>query len=100
MKVFTLEEARALLPILKDIISEANDELEGVFARLQTTNQAFQKAEKELASVGARSAGDEGLSTLRKRRANFQKAIDDVSRVQNEYLERLNYWVQKVTEKG
>ncbi|MGH9550818.1 MAG: DUF2203 domain-containing protein [Terriglobales bacterium] len=100
VKTFTLEEARALVPKLRQLISDGNVELEKLALKLEENNARFETAELNLAQ--ARSAGDneEEIKELRELRLHFQDAIELLSRTQQEYLERLNHWVDLINGTG
>lgn len=99
-KTFTIEEAKQLLPEVRQMLVDANVELEQISKRLQVVLEAFQAAESDLATVktGKDDAGD--LTRLRECRAAFQEQTQKLSAVQNEYADCLHTWFHKITDLG
>jgi len=95
-KTFNLDEARALIPTLREKLSSANDELLELSEHLQTANARYEQAEARL------EKGDvaEDVEELRAARAEFQSAIEQLSKAQNTYLSRLNHWIDEITSTG
>lgn len=99
-KTFTIDEARALLPRLIDMLGQANDELDQFADRLEIANQQFLEVESELANIKTSSAEISDLTKLRKCRARFQQRSQQLSEIQQEYLSCMNAWVDKITDLG
>ena len=100
-RYFNIDEARELLPELQKIIGRANDELDKKTSRLQELNSRYLKAERELDECNApEDENDSSISRFRKQRANFEAAIDELSREQQEYIRCLEAWVDKITARG
>lgn len=100
-KTFTLEEARALLPELRKLILDANEELEVLSRKLEKTNTRYELAERKLDGAKTTSSSTEKeLEELRELRLEFQTSIETLSQAQQEYLEKLNEWVDKITATG
>jgi len=99
-KTFTIEEAKELLPEVRQMLVDANVELEQIEKRLKTVSEDFQDAEKELATVktGKEDVGD--LTRLRECRATFQERTQKLSAVQHEYEDCLHKWFHKITDLG
>lgn len=98
---FTLEEARQLIPELQAMISKANAELDKKTSRLQDLNSRYMKAERELDECHApEDENDSNIARFRKQRANFEQAINELSREQNEFIRCLEAWVDKITAHG
>lgn len=98
-KIFTLDEARQLLPVLKKLIEDANIDLSSFHEQLRTVNNAYQEAEETLDSA-PKPISKERIADLRLRRQEFQESIDALNSVQQQYIERLNYWVDKIIAHG
>jgi len=99
-KLFTLEEARQLLPALREMVESANGELAGLLETVRLANERYEEAEKRLGEVKAPDNQVADLTELRESRTQFQDAIESLSRAQNEYVKTLNFWVEKITERG
>jgi hypothetical protein len=99
-KLFTLDEARQLLPALREMVESANSELAGLLETVRVANARYETAETRLGEVKAPDNQVTDLSELRESRTQFQDAIEALSRAQNEYVKTLNFWVEKITERG
>lgn len=99
-KFFTLEEARALLPELRELLRQANLDLEESAERIQELSCKYSDAEKRLDACQAPSPESTEFEELRRLRSEFQNAIEDLSREQSEFLRRLENWVDKIGEHG
>jgi hypothetical protein len=98
-KTFTLQEAKELLPKVKQMLLEANDELKQIETRLLAANEEFQDAEKALATSDTKNEkGD--MTKLRECRATFQDRTQKLSAVQHEFEDCLLKWVHKITDFG
>ncbi len=95
-KVFTVKEAQELIPTLSQLLSDANDDLTGRLEFVRAANEQYEAAE------GALEGRDvaEDLEKLRAARAEFQIAIEKLSKAQNAYLSRLNYWLDEINSTG
>jgi len=99
-KTFTIEQARELLPAVKQMLIKANDELKAIEERLRAVNEEFQDSERELATVKATKDDAAELQRLRECRARFQERTQKLSAVQHEYEDCLYKWVHKITDLG
>lgn len=100
-RFFTLEEARALLPVLAELFRVANHELDERSARVQELNQKYLKAEQALDECQLPEEEDESsLKKFRQQRARFEMSISDLSREQSEFLRCMENWVDKITSHG
>lgn len=99
-KTFTIEEARELLPEVKQMIADANLELGNIAERLNAANDDFQECERELATVKTGGGDEKALSSLRDCRARFQESTHKLSKAQEEYEECLYKWINKITDRG
>jgi hypothetical protein len=107
-KYFTLEEARALLPELRSILTQANEELDLHAEKIQELNRNYEMAEKELdacqlpskSSDAPNQDSDSSIERFRKLRADFESCIEELSREQSEFLRRLEFWVDKIDKHG
>ena len=100
-RFFTIDEARALLPELKQLIDRANKDLDQRTARLQVLNQTYMKAEMALDECQMpEDEDDSSLKKFRQQRAQFELAISELSKEQAEFVRSLENWVDKVTNHG
>jgi hypothetical protein len=123
-KFFTLEEARAALPVIKEFLLVANNELEILAEDLIEANARFDRLEKRLTAANIIavatadrnqsewSNADETFESEVKRSGSlhhcpheedeerFQDAAKSLADLQNNYLIRLNYWLDKINEQG
>ena len=100
-RYFTVEEAREILPELRKLLSQANKDLEARSSRLQDLNQRYLKAELELdESQTPDDESENSLLKFRELRSNFEKAINELSREQSEYIKVLELWVDKISSHG
>lgn len=117
-KYFTLEEAREALPAIRDFIVAANAELEILAEDLIEANDKFDRLERRLTAanimdVVASDSGHADGSRKSSSRANvldhvpheedelkYEKTAHELADMQNNYIVRLNYWVDKITEQG
>ncbi len=100
-RYFTIDEAREMLPILRELLNSAHQELEERSQRLQEFNTRYLQAEQALDDCQA--PDDEEISSLakfREERSRFELAINDLSREQSEFIRCLEGWVDKITAHG
>jgi hypothetical protein len=95
-KTFNIDEARALLPRLRELLEAANADLLTQLELVRVANQKYEQSEQQLADHDV----SERLEELRNVRANFQSSIEELSNAQSTYLSRLNYWVDEITATG
>jgi hypothetical protein len=95
-KVFSLKEARELIPTLRKMLSDANEELADKLVLVQAANECYEQAEEAVDS----SEKTAEIGQLRAARASFQESIEQLSVAQNSYISRLNYWVDRITDTG
>jgi hypothetical protein len=117
-KYFTLEEARKALPGIRDFIVAANAELEILAEDLIEANEKFDRLERRLTTANIMDVikSDGGYADSSKKgssRANvldhvpheedeqkYERTAHELADMQNNYIVRLNYWVDKITEHG
>lgn len=95
-KVFSLEEARRLLPTLKEMLQQANDELADKQLVLQSANEAFMRCEQLVDDADR----DGNVDELREARSRFQTAIAELSEAQAAYLARFHHWIGEISDTG
>lgn len=95
-KVFNIEEARQLIPVLRELLHDANVDLTECLEIVRAANQHYESAESTLGDVDVA----EDLAELRSVRTGFQNAIEQLSNAQNAYLSRLNYWLDQINSTG
>lgn len=100
-RFFSLDEARALIPLLRELIEDANNELDQRSVRLQDLNARYLKAESELDECQTPDDENEiSLANFRQQRANFELAINQLSKEQSEFIRSLESWVDKISGHG
>lgn len=99
-KTFTIQEAKELLPSVKQLLLDANAELKCIEDRLNVVKEEFQDAEVELATVKTGKDDASELTRLRECRATFQERTQKLSHAQHEYEDCLYKWIYKITELG
>jgi len=99
-KVFTLEQARALIPALRELLEAANDELESFHLRLEEVNDQVRVAEARLDAADLCMSEDPGADGLQMASGQYERAIAELSAAQKDFLDRLNYWVDRISENG
>jgi hypothetical protein len=82
VKTFTLSEAQALVPELRQSIERANVELEKIAGAIEVASRRYETVEKVLAS------------------SNTDSTVEALSQLQNRYLDRFNFWVDRITATG
>jgi hypothetical protein len=95
-KTFTIDEARELLPTLRNMLQEANADLAERLEVVSAANKHFEQAESNL----EKSDVAEGLDELRSARAEFQNSIEELSKAQTAYLSSLNQWLDQISSTG
>lgn len=95
-KTFNIDEARALLPELRHMLQSANDELLELSHVVADANAKYEQCERKLED----SDVAEHLPELRAARAEFQCAIEVLSKAQHAYVSRLNHWIDAITGTG
>ncbi len=98
--VFSLEDALAILPQLKAMLSLANLELSERASILESAADEYENAENELASGKASSKNTEEIVQLRNNRRQFQTSIEKLSNAQRDYEDCLNTWIERITDTG
>lgn len=107
-KYFSLEEARALIPELRTILAQANEELDRHADVIHALNLRYEAAEKELdscqlpskAEAGEAAQSEKSMERFRKLRTDFESVIEELTREQSEFLRRLEFWVDKIHSRG
>lgn len=100
IQYFTLETARQLLPELRRLLSNANDELDELSVKLEGAHEAFRDAESELMKVKAPQDDRCDLSSLRQSRKAFEEAVSTLSNIQGMYVDCLHNWLERIGETG
>jgi hypothetical protein len=99
-KTFTVEDAKRLLPQVRQMILDANAELEQIIERLKVVDDEFQEAENEVGKIKTTTKDPGDLTRLRECRAQFQESGQRLSAVKHEYEECLMKWIEKITDLG
>ncbi len=107
-KTFTLAQANALIPELKTMLAEANQEitknaeiLANAYAVHESCEQAMSKV-KPIKVTGSSSSEDkdDNLAELRNCRLNFQSSIESLSQAKQNYIQTLNFWLDEISQTG
>ncbi len=96
-KTFTIDEARAMLPKLRKILKEADQQLESFVDKLEAANIEHQRIEINLSNLRLSS---EETGDLRACRAEFEESIRLLSELQGEYVRCMTMWVDEITDMG
>jgi len=99
-RFFSLAEAQNMLPELRAMLILAKDELAGLRTKVQEASSNYERCEMALGSIGADDNKADELRQLRTCRRNFQDAIEELSNAQHDYVECLNAWIERISEKG
>lgn len=97
---FSLKQARALLPRLKEQLSKANDELDQISIKIASASQECEHAEEELMNVKTGTGDVADLSLLREARRRYETTIDQLTSAKKEYLECFERWMIEITDCG
>jgi hypothetical protein len=95
-KHFEIDEARQLIPTMRQLLRDANDELTDLAEAVATASEKYQHAESDLDTA----ADPDNTDELRNRRKCFESAIEELSNAQHAYVKSFNHWVEKITSFG
>jgi len=98
--IFSLSQARAMLPRLKELLSKANDELDSISIKIIAASEQCEAAENELAAVKTSTGEVAELSHLREARKRYEESIDALTTSKKEYLECFERWMIEITDCG
>ncbi len=99
-RTFSLEEARSMLPQLRNMLRSAKEELYECAEIIEVATAEFQRSEAILDSIQTNTAKSAEVTELRDRRTNFENAIENLSRARSEYMDCLNTWIEKISATG
>jgi hypothetical protein len=99
-RTFSLAEAKSLLPELKAMLVLAKNELNHHGLSVQAANSQYKLCQNALASVNTKAVNPPELTELRGCRQDFQKAIENLSAAQHDYLECLSTWTERISNSG
>ncbi len=97
---FSLKEAQALLPRLKELLSKANDELDQISITITSASQECELAEEALMNVKTNTGDVADLSHLREARHRYEATIDQLTSAKKAYLECFERWMIEITDCG
>lgn len=97
---FSLTQARAMLPRLRELLSKANDELDSISIKVIAASQECEAAEEDLASVKTSSGAVAELAQLREARKRYEESIAALTTAKKEYLECFERWMIEITDEG
>ncbi|HIN63976.1 MAG TPA: DUF2203 family protein [Candidatus Obscuribacterales bacterium] len=97
---FSLPEAQALLPRLREQLSQANDELDSISIKIAAASQECEEAENALMAVKTNAGDVVELTALRDARQRYESSIDSLTSAKREYLECFERWMIEITECG
>ncbi len=95
-KYFSLQQARALLPQLKQMLQTANSELAEKQLGLQEVNQRFHDCETAVDQADR----DGDIERIRQAREKFQSVIAELANAQSQYLQRFHFWISEIANTG
>ncbi len=96
-RIFSLEEANALLPKIRMMLVKANEELAARGKTLTHAHAVYEKCEQEMNLIKPLS---DGFLDLRQCRLNFQLAIESLTEAKQNYLQAINFWFEEITDTG
>jgi hypothetical protein len=99
-KTFSLEEARSLLPKVRQMLTEANEQVESFVDRLEEANLQHLQIESRMSELKTDETASSEHIELRDCRAKFQESIQRLSQIQREYVQCMTMWVDAITEMG
>lgn len=100
-RIFTVEEARALLPELRSLLSQANRDLDSRAESLEVLNDRYRISEAALDGLAMPDDDDENsLLEFRRLRSEFELAVNELSTAQREYLSCYEFWVDSISSHG
>lgn len=110
-KTFTLEDARALLPKLKEMIGKAQQGLSVLAVRLEADIKRYEEAEAKLANFkSVKDESDDKAETeraqkkqvgeLRAIRQEFEQAVKDREQAKEEYIDYLTNAIEEIAATG
>jgi hypothetical protein len=99
-KLFTIDEARALLPHLSQLFRQAHSELEQCLLSLETANESLEEAELLVDNMSKHLAHKDDVTALRQSRSTYETAINQLSTKQKEYVEKVHYFLERISETG
>jgi hypothetical protein len=97
---FSLSQAQALLPRLREQLSKANDELDSISIKIAAASQECEEAEIALMAVKTKNVEVADLTALRDARQRYESSIDSLTSAKREYLECFERWMVEITECG
>ncbi len=100
MKTFTLDEARQILPDLRNLLVNTNEEFDELAQRVRNAATRYHEAEAELDRAGRSCRESSEIERLRICRDEFQTAFQQFVREQKIFLDRLDGRVAEITTKG
>lgn len=98
--IFSLNEAKAMLPRLREQLSKANDELDSISIRIAAASEECEAAEEALVAVKTTSADVADLAPLREARGRYETSIDQLTSAKREYLACFERWMIEITDSG
>jgi len=99
-RTFSLEEAQKMLPQLRAMLLLANDELAEHERTLASTSKNYERSSQAMAAVKPVRPDVAGVSELRAQRTKFEHAIEDFSLAQQQYIDCLNDWIERISAQG
>ncbi len=98
--IFSLTQAQAMLPRLREQLSKANDELDSISIRIAAASEECEAAEEALVAVKTTSGDVADLALLREARGRYEASIDQLTSAKREYLECFERWMIEITDGG
>jgi hypothetical protein len=97
---FSLEEAQKIVPQLRAMLKLANDELAEHERNLASTSTTYEQSSQAMAAIKPIEPDVSGVSELRAQRIKFEHAIEDFSLAQQQYIDCLNDWIERISAQG
>jgi hypothetical protein len=99
-KTFTVQEARALLPKVRGMLKDANQQLEAFVDRLEKAKSEHVRIEARLNDLKTDDKSPRDLGELRECRNEFQESIQRLADIEQEYMHCMTMWVDDITDLG
>jgi hypothetical protein len=96
-RTFSLREAQRMLPELRALLLSAKDQLDELASKVETANKIYEQCSQDLDSLKPTKSK---VKELRAQRARFQQAIDDLSLAQQQYIDCLSTWIERISAEG
>ena len=93
---FTLEEARALVPVVRQLLESARSDLAELSGQLKDANEKFLEAEWEVRQARLKSGSDEAFASDRR----WKRTAAKLETVKKQLRERTQGWLADINGTG